>query len=988
MKNNSNKGESNSSSSNSNSKNNRFIPNSLKFISSCIKTASSGVRSASASVAASISGDVPDRKDQVLWASFDKLELGPGSFKNVLLLGYSSGFQVIDAEDASNVTELVSRHDDPVTFLQMQPLPAKSEGCKGEGYRASHPLLLVVACDESKSSGLILGGRDGFNEPHMGNVAITPTIVRFYSLRSHNYVHVLRFRSTVYMVRSSRRIVAVGLATQIYCFDALTFENKFSVLTYPVPQLGGQGMGGVNIGYGPMAVGPRWLAYASDNPLVLNTGRLSPQSLTPLGVSPSSSPGSGSLVARYAMESSKQLATGLINLGDMGYKTLSRYCHDLMPDGSSSPVSSNSSWKVGRGAANSADTDTAGMVVVKDFVSRAVISQFRAHTSPVSALCFDPSGTLLVTASIHGNNINIFRIMPSCSQSGQGTKNYDWSSSHVHLYKLHRGITPAIIQDISFSHYSQWIAIVSSRGTCHIFVLSPFGGENVLQINNSHVDGPALSPVVSLPWWSTPSFLVNQHSFSSSPPSPVTLSVVSRIKNNNSGWLNTVSSATSAAGKTSIPSGAIAAVFHSCVPQDSQPAHLRKVNSLEHLMVYTPCGHVVQYKLLSSVGGEPGEIASRNGPASSVHMQDEELRVNVESIQWWDVCRRSDWPEREECISGITRRGQETKETIMVMSDGEDDGTAHSQLVMSHEPSHWYLSNAEVQMSFWRIPLWQKSKMYFYAMSHLGPKEENIGEDQTGQEIEIEKVPVHEVEIRRKDLLPVFDHFHRSPEWRERAPDGVRYSSSSSRPHGIKESEDAVISHSKLVSPGSASSSDGGSSTKFYPSMRQAANSNAGEEGISMLASPILYESSINNDSCSVSFKQTQMGASPSENSNFVNSNVTYLTKGPHTAGRMIAKQVQSSESGVTSEASNISSTRSDLSMNSIDEGPANNSLDIELFFQEGYCKVSELNECQESTEVLAFVDNSSSPCDVDKSEEDGDDDDMLGGVFSFSEEG
>ncbi|KAJ6762812.1 AUTOPHAGY-RELATED PROTEIN 18H [Salix purpurea] len=304
MKNNSNKGENNSS----NNKNNRFIPNSLKFISSCIKTASTGVRSASASVAASISGDHQDRKDQVLWASFDKLELGPGSFKNALLLGYSNGFQVIDVEDASNVTELVSRHDDPVTFLQMQPLPAKSEGCKVEGYRASHPLLLVVACDESKSSSPVLSGRDGFNEPHMENVVFSPTIVRFYSLRSHNYVHVLRFRSTVYMVRCSPRIVAVGLATQIYCFDALTFENKFSVLTYPVPQLGGQGMGGVNIGHGPMAVGPRWLAYASDNPLVLNTGRLSPQSLTPpLGVSPSSSPGSGSLVARYAMESTGKL---------------------------------------------------------------------------------------------------------------------------------------------------------------------------------------------------------------------------------------------------------------------------------------------------------------------------------------------------------------------------------------------------------------------------------------------------------------------------------------------------------------------------------------------------------------------------------------------------------------------------------------------------------------------------------------------------------
>jgi hypothetical protein len=38
----------------------------------------------------------------------------------------------------------------------------------------------------------------------------------------------------------------------------------------------------------------------------------------------------------------------------------------------------------------------------------------------------------------------------------------------------------------------------------------------------------------------------------------------------------------------------------------------------------------------------------------------------------------------------------------------------------------------------------------------------------------------------------------------------VRYSSSSSESRGVKESEDAVISHSELVSPDSAPSSDGG----------------------------------------------------------------------------------------------------------------------------------------------------------------------------------
>lgn len=140
------------------------------------------------------------------------------------------------------------------------------------------------------------------------------------------------------------------------------------MITYPVPQSVTQGITGINIGYGPMAVGPRWLAYASNNPFLSNSGRLSPQSLSPSpGVSPSTSPGNGNLVARYAMESSKQLAAGLINLGDMGYKTLSKYCHELLPDGSNSPVASNASWKVGRSAAHSSEADAAGTVSFTKF---------------------------------------------------------------------------------------------------------------------------------------------------------------------------------------------------------------------------------------------------------------------------------------------------------------------------------------------------------------------------------------------------------------------------------------------------------------------------------------------------------------------------------------------------------------------------------------------------------------------------------------------
>lgn len=407
------------------------------------------------------------------------------------------------------------------------------------------------------------------------------------------------------MVRCSPNIVAVGLAIQICCFDALTLENKFSVLTYPVPQLGGQGRSGVNIGYGPMAVGSRWLAYASNDSLLIKTGHLSPHALNPSpDAGPSTSPVSGTgLVAHYAMESSKQLASGIANLGGRGYKTLSKYCRELLPHGPNSYLSMNSGSRAGRSTMT--ETDNAGVVVVKDFISRALICQFKAHSTPISALCFDPSGTLVVTASVYGNTINIFRIMPFRNDCGSDSQSFDWGSSYVHLYKLHRGIRAAVIQDICFSCYSQWIAVVSSKGTCHVFVLSPFGGDVGFQklnsyneeplTKNSYNEDPSIGPVLTIPWWSASSCTTNLQSVS--PPSPIILSVVSRIKDNNFGLLNTVSSAAaSVSGKISVPSGALAAVFHNSIPCGPQQVPM-SVKSLEHLLVYAPSGHVVQHEI-------------------------------------------------------------------------------------------------------------------------------------------------------------------------------------------------------------------------------------------------------------------------------------------------------------------------------------------------------------------------------------------------------
>ena len=44
-------------------------------------------------------------------------------------------------------------------------------------------------------------------------------------------------------------------------------------------------------------------------------------------------------------------------------------------------------------------------------------------------------------------------------------------------------------------------------------------------------------------------------------------------------------------------------------------------------------------------------------------------------------------------------------------------------------------------------------------MSFPGSNEPSSIKDQMNGEIEIEKILTNEVEIKRKDLLPVFDHF-------------------------------------------------------------------------------------------------------------------------------------------------------------------------------------------------------------------------------------
>nr|XP_024358119.1 autophagy-related protein 18h-like isoform X1 [Physcomitrium patens]XP_024358120.1 autophagy-related protein 18h-like isoform X1 [Physcomitrium patens]XP_024358121.1 autophagy-related protein 18h-like isoform X1 [Physcomitrium patens] len=759
----------------------RSIPSSFRTISNYLRSVSANASSIAAStvrqaaVSAASSGSLnheDDRqREQVLWSSFDKLELGSGEIRQVLLLTYANGFQVWDVQDASNVHELVSRRDGPVAFLRLQPKPILQEPMdEGVNFEGARPLLLVVTVDVTGSGSPGAGGGGG--SLNFGASHFVPTVVRFYSLRNHSYVHSLRFRTGIHAVRCSPRVVAVALATQIYCFDAGSLQNVFSVLTYPSPA---PAPGSSHYGYGAMAVGPRWLAYAANQPLFATSGRVSPQHLTPSpGVSPSTSPANGSLVAHYAKESSKHIVAGVVTLGDMGYKTISRYCSELMPDGGgASPRLSSPSWKNGTNNQSpwqggpALEPEFSGTVIIRDIVSKNVVAQFRAHSSPLSALAFDPSGTLLVTASVYGHNLNVFRLTPPSSIAGGNGTGGDTSTSFVHLYKLSRGVTNAVIQDITFSSDSHWIAVSSSRGTNHLFAISPFGGivgpQTHATLPIDGLIGPTITPAPVFPWWSTTGPVSLNQQASYSPPPAITLNVVGRIKNGNGGWRGTVTSAAvTAAGRPNVLAGAVAAVFHDGgrvgVESDIGTGTLR-----DQLWIFCPTGHLLRYLLRPAVGGDGvysnglPQMVGIGSPGSPGLPQ--ELKAIVEPVERWDVARRPNWVEREEIVGAQDANQEEAG--VRSGNSGISVGSVSKEAMRTEELQRWFMSNAEVQMHQSRsVPIWAKSKIQFHVMLPGTSKELEAGKYPSldgVEEIEIERIPTRIVEVRRKDLVPVIE---------------------------------------------------------------------------------------------------------------------------------------------------------------------------------------------------------------------------------------
>ncbi|XP_074588946.1 autophagy-related protein 18f-like [Curcuma longa] len=734
----------------------RSLSNYMRIVSSGASNVASSVRSAGASIVSSVSDRHDDSsRDEVQWAGFDKLEFDD-FFRQVLLLGFRSGFQVWDVHQSNNVRQIASRHDGPVSFLQMQKKlkPAMKQEDK---FAEVRPLLIVAEEASISMKGNNLDG-DGssFNESttnwDMGSDTLSPAYLRFYSLRTHDYVHVLKFRAAIISVRCSSQVIVVCQATQIQCFNAATLVRGYTILTYPI---GAACPGSSGIGYGPLTIGTRWLAYSGKLIATSNTGRVSPKNMSP-AKSVSLPHSNSGLVANFAKESSKQLAAGLVTLGDMGYKKISKYYSELLAEHSGPRRHGTSSLKH-NGTTNGqlSDTENVGMVIVRDIVSKSIIVQFKAHSSPISALCFDPSGMLLVTASIHGHNINIFGITISMLDSSAGS---NAKGSYIHLYRLQRGITNAVIQDINFSDDSKWIMISSSRGTSHLFELSSSDAATELQSRevkfaNNLYESDFMKNALgkSLHVSSSPKH-IHMNLLSSGPP--VTLSAVSRIRNGNPGLKGAVSGAAAAAtGKVNPSYGAIASAFHNC---NGSRLHTENSSlmSAYYLLVLSPAGSIIQYVLRERNGDNYVNVSTlSNSSYWSIH--EGNSRLHVEALQKWDVCHkrnRRDRGDNVDIYGDHFQMGGKKGTNILSAGTSTDMKIKHN----GEENQHMYLSEVELHVHEARTPLWAKSEICFRVMM-----DENVKSYDSGSyygEVDIENITSHTIEARSKDLVPVFNN--------------------------------------------------------------------------------------------------------------------------------------------------------------------------------------------------------------------------------------
>lgn len=375
-------------------------------------------------------GCAPDNKDVISWARFeycdindptlhfDNCEDGGSSPPLLLILGYCSGVQVWCVKSNGEAFEVLSWRRGTVRTLRILQSPQPNIT---DAFINKRPIVAI--CDSSGPG------------PHFCSLS-------FISLKVGDQVKLIKYKNPVSDVICSRRVVVVTFPEKLAILDAGTLEEKKAVITcYP--------SSGPNPN--PVALGSRWLAFADKRVL---PGRLS---------SGGTEVYSGQSVTATVLHAAKSFGKGLKEFGDAVASSLAGQRN-------------SSYWQTGN-----SDTHPGVITILDahsiDNYSRVtsenddygdVVAHFIAHTEPIVAISFDPSGMLLLTADKRGHDFHVFRIFPHPCGSH--------SAAVHHLYILHRGDTTAKVQDVTWSWDSRWVAVSTLRGTTHIFAVTTYGG--------------------------------------------------------------------------------------------------------------------------------------------------------------------------------------------------------------------------------------------------------------------------------------------------------------------------------------------------------------------------------------------------------------------------------------------------------------------------------------------------------------------------------
>jgi len=400
-------------------------------------------------------------KDKVINISFDSYEYD-GVEVECLILAFNNGFQIWDITDPDKVMELVSRREGAIKCLKFIKPPLRPERQKGNLW-TKRPLFALAYG----------GGIKEFPENK----------VRLYSLKDSNY----KFDFTIESINSklseicgyvtSHRLLVVVTTGYIIGLDNATLQKKFLYKCYP--QIRSSLSNGRTVKTKlteprtVVALGSRWLAFASRKPLPSHTKDEEPPPNTLDNIYE---------VASWIGKMSRKTVTGV-----------SSYMYSEHPPSPAPEIEQ--------------DHPAIGTVMIVDVLSNdKPVAHFRAHRKEIAFLAFDPSGKLLATASVEGCTIHIYQISPSDSIY----------RSFRHIYILHRGMTTAVITGITFSNDSRWLAVSTARGTTHIYAINTEGG--AVNIHTHIRDAPVAR-------FEAP-FLLNKFS----KPQLFNLSVLNRVK--------------------------------------------------------------------------------------------------------------------------------------------------------------------------------------------------------------------------------------------------------------------------------------------------------------------------------------------------------------------------------------------------------------------------------------------------------------------------